>query len=208
MKMNNYEVIAAFFVPFIKIKFPKHQDHSFTYYIEKKDHKPLDWEHSVNTTYPNIPDDDTFVTSDQRDELKADLASCISEVFTEMNMPDKIKLKEFWYNIYHDGQGQEPHSHLPMIGDSVPYWCGIYYHQNTTPTVFNRSDRTFKVTEFPDAEKSVLGPCFYQTFCPHVEDGDILLFPAYLEHYILAEEKHRENMRVTFAFNVGLVNED
>ena len=136
-----------------------------------------------------------------------DLINDIKEVFSDLNMPNDIYFPNFWYNIYHNGQGQESHNHISEVGERLAYWSGIYYYQHSTPTVFKRSDYLYRTQEFPGHEKSQLNSCFYQTYYPHVEDGDMVLFPPYLEHYVpdlQFEEKNKEQMRVTFAFNIGL----
>lgn len=205
--MPNFDVFGAFYVPFIVIKFSNHNQYNFSKFIEKKDYRPKGWKKPIHTTFPNIPPDDTFISKEKNDQLKNDLIDDIKQVFSDLNMPNDIYFPNFWYNIYHDGQGQESHNHMSAVGERLAYWSGIYYYQNSTPTVFTRSDYLYKTQEFPGHEESHLNYCFYENFYPYVEDGDIVLFPPYLEHHVpdlQVDEKNKEQMRVTFAFNIGL----
>ena len=58
--------------------------------------------------------------------------------------------------------------------------------------------------KFNGYEKSALANCLTGSFCPNVEDGDILLFPPYLEHSVQSEPQHKSKMRMTFCFNIDL----
>jgi hypothetical protein len=96
---------------------------------------------------------------------------------------------------------------MSAVGEKLAYWSGIYYYQNSSPTIFTRSDYLYKTQEFSGCHDSDLGPCFYETFHPYVEDGDIVLFPPYLEHHVNSDTRYAKNMRVTFAFNIGLLED-
>ncbi len=37
---------------------------------------------------------------------------------------------------------------------------------------------------------------------PVVEPGDIIMFPAWLEHYVDVGDECKDNMRLTFSFNL------
>ena len=67
---------------------------------------------SLHTTFPGIPDDDLIVPPMVRDSLMRDLKDAVVEVSQELNIPTNIYLLQLWYNIYHDNQGQEKHTHF------------------------------------------------------------------------------------------------
>ena len=198
---NNFELIGLFPIPVIKIKFEDHYKYNFPE-VEKKDNKPDDWNCSVYTTFPNIQDDDPIVSPSVRDSLMSDLTDTFVKVFLELNIPNKISMHDFWYNIYHDNQGQEQHAHLPEVGGTLPFWSGIYYNKNPSPTNFIRSDITYRTHLFPGYDKTALASPLAAEFSPDVEDGDILLFPPYLLHSVKSLPKHKNKMRMTFSFNI------
>ena len=168
----------------------------------KKDAKPKDWTVSLNTTFPNIVADDDFISMEKAKELKSDISNTIASVFREMNISTDFILGDFWYNIYHQHQGQEPHNHL---GNLIPYWCGIYYNKNASATVFCKEFGAHAVHQVPDWENSQLSSFFTPVGHVSVAEGDILLFPPYLNHYVPEQEgiDSDDKMRVTFSFNLG-----
>lgn len=202
--MPDFDLLGAFYVPFIKIKFSNHKKYNFPKFIEKKDWRPNNWKIPVHTTFPNIPDNNQFISNKQKNDLKNDLIIDIKKVFSEINIPSDIYFPNFWYNIYHENQGQEPHNHLSGVGEKLAYWSGIYYYQNSSPTVFTRSDYLYKTQEFFGYENSGLSDFFNETFYPSINDGDIILFPPYLEHHVPIQNRTEKTMRVTFSFNIGL----
>ena len=196
-------MIGLFPVPLFKIKFKDHYKYNFPE-IEKKDQKPEEWWESVHTTFNNISDDDSLVPSTVRDSLKRDLKSSIVEVFEQLNLPINIEFLQLWYNIYHDNQGQEKHSQLSEVGSPLPLWSGVYYNKNASPTKFFNGNAMINTQKFRGCEETALSACLAEGHFPPVEDGDILLFPPYLEHSVESKPQHKDSMRMTFSFNIAL----
>ena len=200
---NNFEMIGLFPVPLLKIKFKDHYKYNFPE-VEKKDHKPDSWVKSLHTTFPSIPDDDLIVPSSVRDSLLRDLKDAIVDVSKKLNLPINIKFLSLWYNIYHDNQGQERHVHFSDIGKTVPFWSGIYYNKNASPTKFFNINDMVDTQKFCGFEKTSLSSCLAEACFPPVEDGDIVLFPPYLPHSVASKFEHKNKMRMTFSFNITL----
>ena len=200
---NNFELISIFPTGLIKIKFKDHHKYNFPE-VEKKEKKPDSWVKSLHTTFPYIPDDDLIVSPMVRDSLRRDLKDAVVEVSQELNIPTNIYFLQLWYNIYHDNQGQEKHSHLSEVGSPLPLWSGVYYNKNASPTQFFRSDKLYQTQLFEGYKQSGLAPCLAESGEFPVEDGDILLFPPYLEHSVESKPQHKNSMRMTFSFNIAL----
>ena len=62
-----------------------------------------------------------------------------------------------------------------------------------------------KTQQFKGCEKTKLLPCLAEAYYFPVEDGDILLFPPYLEHGVQPKDEHQDKMRMTFSFNITLI---
>ena len=201
--LKNFKTLGLFPVPLIKIKFKDHYKYNFPE-VEKKEKKPDSWVKSLHTTFPGIPDDDLIVPPMVRDSLMRDLKDAVVEVSQELNIPTNIYLLQLWYNIYHDNQGQERHNHLCEVGNSPSLWSGVYYNKNASPTQFFRSDSSYQTQIFDGYKQSALAPCLSPSLAPSVEDGDILLFPPYVEHSVESTLKHKNSMRMTFSFNINL----
>ena len=200
---KNFETIGLFPVPIIKIKFKDHHKYYFAE-VEKKDQKPDAWVDSVHTTFPNIPDDDLVVYPMIRDSLKIDLKSSIVEVFQQLNLPINIEFLQLWYNIYHDNQGQEKHNHFSQVGQLVPFWSGIYYNKNASPTTFFNNNFMIKTQEFDGFRETDLSSCLADACHFPVEDGDIILFPPFLEDSVDSTVEHKNSMRMSFSFNITI----
>ena len=196
-------MLGLFTVPLLLIKFDNHYKYNFPE-VEKKDQKPYTWRVPLHTTFPNIGDDDPIVSTEVRDNLSKDLLETIVNVFGEIGIPTNISFSNIWYNIYHDNQGQEKHNHIPMVGSSNPFWSGIYYNKNTSNTEFFRSDKLYLTQLFTGYEQTPMKDCLAESVMPIVEDGDIVLFPPYLEHSVKSKLEHKNKMRMTFSFNIDL----
>ena len=200
---EDFELMGLFPIPLIKIKFKYHDKYNFPE-VEKKENKPDEWNCSLNTSFPAIFDTDSIVSPTVRDSFIKDLLECVKEVIGKLNMPTNIGISQLWYNIYHDNQGQEPHHHLPMVGGTLPFWCGIYYNKNASPTTFHRSDRLYQTQLFTGYPESAMNGILGLHCSPPVEDGDILLFPPHLEHSVQSKPENKNKMRMTFSFNIGI----
>lgn len=197
------KVHQAFAIPVIQFKFTKHDEYEFPH-IKKIIRSPKDWPIPINTSYPNIQDDDPIVPPDLRERLKADLMVDIKNVLKELNIHNEFEMRHLWYNVMHDHQGVHPHHHLSDCRHRSPFWCGIYYNKNATPTQFHRHDDIIcRTQEFPGWLDSTIADCFKPKFIPDVEDGDIVLFPPHLTHSAFQKSL---KMRITFAWNIHLVD--
>jgi len=202
MKKPEYIIGGLFPVPTIKIKFKQHDKYNFPL-MAKKDAKPSTWEISLNTTFPNIITDDDFISMEKTEELKTDISNAIISVFKEINISTKFIISHFWYNIYHQNQGQEKHAH---VGPFYHYWSGIYYNKNVSPTVFCNREGPHDVHkhQIPDSASSKLEKLFMSDAVIPTMEGDIILFPPYLVHFV-PEQKNivsDDQMRITFSFNL------
>ena len=202
MKKPEYIIGGLFPVPTILIKFKQHDKYNFPP-VAKKNTMPEGWRIPLNTSFPNIEADDDFISMEKTEELKTDISNAIISVFKEINISTKFAITDFWYNIYHQNQGQEPHRH---IGPVCHYWCGIYYNKNAFPTIFCKGDgpHDIHIQQVPDHASSKLAGYFTYKSPITVTEGDIILFPPYLWHFV-PEQKNivsDDKMRVTFSFNL------
>lgn len=193
------ELKRLFSVPVIKFKFTKHNQYNFPF-IERSERIPDGWEISLNTSFPFTEDDDPYVTVDVRDNLQEDLLYDISKVLKKLELPDKIYMDQFWYNVYHDNQGQEAHDHATGSGGINAYWCGIYYNRGSSPTTFHAPHRYMKTT-VPSEIGPLMDQFYTDMYDVEVEDGDVILFPNYVVHEV-RPDLDRRDMRLTFSFNI------
>jgi len=199
--MKEIKLHGAFSAPFIQFPFSNHKKYTFPE-IERSERKPQDWVASVNTSFPDIAEDDPYISTIFKNKLKRDLRADIKEIFRDLDIKNDFEMNQFWYNVYHEQQGQEPHDHLSDCTDKNPFWSMIYYNKGTTPTVFTRSDGWYRTQEFPGWNDCKINSCFQHDYVPEIVEGDVILFPPYIKHYV----GHTiPEMRVTFASNLILV---
>jgi len=199
--LKSYDVIEVFSTPIIKTRFPYHKKYKIGNY-EKKEHFPSTWKIPLNTSFPNIEENDDFIDQNTLIMLKQDIKKCVDKLFRKINVTSDYYFEDFWYNIYYKDHGQEPHDHLPSnINSNISYWSGIYYAKNASPTTFIRNDLFKNSLNFFNNDRNKLKKYFNDIF-PSVKEGDILLFPSYLIHAVPIIKKDNY-MRVTFAFNIN-----
>jgi hypothetical protein len=188
----------------LQFSFNNHKKYNFPNAVETVN-KPDNWDLPLNTSFPNIKPDDSFINLETQVSLKYDLLQCIQDSLQKINLPNTVDFLNFWYNIYHNKQGQEPHWHLPSVGNVMPYWSGVYYNKNCNPTVFHRDHGSYRTHNFAGAENSEVADCSWVEYRPDISDGDIVLFPPHLIHSVRLEPQHAELMRLTFSFNLRLI---
>lgn len=198
------ELIPLFATPVIKFRFSKHKNYNFPD-IGRSEKIPDGWEISLNSSFPLIEDDDPYISSHVRDSLENDLLSDIKKILTKLDISNSIFMESFWYNIYHDNQGQEPHEHICGAGSSNNYWSGVYYSKGASPIKFHSAHKYMKLCTPPE-----VGPIMSDFYCDmydlEVDDGEAILFPPWLVHEVVPD-KTRKNMRLTFTFNIGYNDE-
>ena len=207
---NQMEVHRLFSVPILHFKLSTHNEYVFNYpkVGELKNNKPMSWVGAVNTTFPKAKGDN-IVSKEQLERLKSDIVKEIEVAFLHLNLTSKFTIDDFWYNIYEKGFGQEAHDHLSYNPVTDSLWSGVYYHKNCSsiPTVFLRPDSKFRCQLFDGCGYSQIGDAFLGNWSPQVSDGDIILFPPYLQHYVFCDIDDVET-RMTFSFNIDRTTED
>lgn len=198
------ELKTLFAVPLIKFRFSNHEKYKFPY-IERKERIPEGWQKSLNTSFGQGENGDDFISAEKKSNLIFDISQDIKMIFLNLKMPTNFKIRHFWYNIYHDNQGQEIHDHLSGAGLKNNYWSGIYYNTNSSPTLFYRPYRQHKVSMVPEYHNPdcYMYDYYQDTYFPQVSDGDIILFPPWIEHSVDTDETFKNKMRLTFAFNLS-----
>ena len=198
-------VIPLFSTPIIQFKFEKHDDYVNQFdNWERVDRFPISWSTPLNTSFPNISEDDPYVDSSVTNKLKDDIMFQLKKVMLNQNIPTDLYYQCFWYNAYYKGQGQEPHNHLSVDGED-PLWSGIYFAKNCYPgqLVFVKTEYSHRSQQWFDWDKSKL-KTYYQEISPtQFSSGDVVLFPPHLHHSVKVDERNIDNQRLTFSFNIS-----
>ena len=89
-----------------------------------------------------------------------------------------IEISEMWRNVYTKNDCQEPHIHPKCQWSFV-----IYENINESRTVFQNPSR-YLLTSCIDAYG--VNDVFVESIKPKLTNGDIIIFPSFVEHYVLS----------------------
>ena len=121
-----------------------------------------------------------------------------------------IEIDEIWFNYYIDGEYQEQHNHLDSAME--------------VRTKSNSPISTFSCIHFLCYDKEVHNPVVFKDpisiirshsfeFASHkhddghkpdINEGDMIMFPSYLEHEVKSGRPTPDNPRITISFNLNL----
>jgi len=94
-----------------------------------------------------------------------------------------------------------------MDGRRPVFLSGVYYSKNPTPTTFYPVSTHFRTIRYRGIERSGIRESMYDFYHFHPTEGQIILFPPYLEHEVLNRQEHQKpHGRLTFSFNLVLAN--
>ncbi len=109
---------------------------------------------------------------------------------------------DIWYNYYDKGSYQELHEHIADPFQKIHFSCIHYLSYDKevhTPAEFQDPISSIRAHSLT-LDKDFVGD-FY---IPQVEEGDLIMFPAYLQHRVLPQ-KVSNVPRITLSFNFRLL---
>ena len=111
----------------------------------------------------------------------------LDEFQTESQSYGNMILTDLWLNVYESQNWQEKHIHSPG------QWSGVYYVH------FDPNEH--KATNFYHPCETLLATAgiTQNTLVPWVQEGDMIIFPSWLEH--AAPMNKSSKMRSTISFN-------
>lgn len=148
---------------------------------------PSSWNCSVNSSFGQDNGWLVDIVSMYRDNY--------DEYFAQFNMKCNMHLIDIWYNEYFNSQYQERHHHLPADISCIHYISLAESHSGTT---------FINPYSLHNASNSLMNCKSPHTFTPYVQEGDIVIFPSYLEHFVRVQSV--EEQRITLSWNYRLSN--
>ena len=117
----------------------------------------------------------------------------------------KLKVTSMWANINPKGGSNTVHSHQSPCGMPNPLvLSGCYYARvpaNSGQFVLEDFSRPMRYLQLPFQQPNLINS-FTVKVPP--KEGDLLLFPAWMEHSVEANSSNEE--RISIAFNVAIIN--
>jgi len=175
----------------------------------------------LNERYKNLEPPDSWITNklhtsfnridDDHDELffsghnfyqkilEKSYKKCFENFF---NAEYIISIKSIWYNYYLENEYQEWHNHLGSIFSPAHFACVhflSYDNEIHQPTVFKDP-----LDKFRDHSYELEYDYCMQNI-PNIKEGDLLMFPSYLDHCVHPVKKSQKCPRITISFNITLL---
>jgi len=162
---------------------------------------PEDWAtDNLKTSFEGEPKGKEVLVGKNNVLLKKYYSDAITEIF-DREITWEI-VDDIWYNYYEKGSYQELHEHIADPFQKIHFSCIHYLSYDRgvhTPTEFHDPISAIR------AHSLTLDNDFVGDFyIPQVEEGDLIMFPAYLQHRVLPQ-KVSDIPRITLSFNFRLL---
>lgn len=133
---------------------------------------------------------DYFENLDKSPEYTNEVISCITEEITKFCDTTKAdwRMTNLWFQVYEKYNNFSIHNHGPEG------WSAVLYVE------FDKEDHcsTIFYSPYPSWEKETLG--IYQSYIPEVSEGDLIIFPASIQHE--ASSNFSDKKRTIISFNL------
>ena len=158
---------------------------------------PKHWAtNNLRTSFESEPKGKEIFTKENNSILTDYYNEAITELFDKEVAWEIVN--GIWYNYYQKNSYQERHEHIASPFEKIHFSC-VHY--------LSYDKEVHTATEFHDpisalrAHSLTLDRDFVgDYFMPTVEEGDLIMFPAYLEHRIFPQ-KVSNTPRITLSFN-------
>ena len=161
------------------------------------------WDCDVDTTYnqPYTESMDVFPWH----EYLAGVRSNISIMAEELGSPPfQARPHGAWVNVYRDGQFQELHDHVErQTTCSVIYFANYDHELDARVSFRNSKSDKYKYSNF-----NRLLPHDFAMYCPVVKEGDVLIFPGFMEHSVGKQKGDRTRVTVSCNITILAMNEE
>ena len=162
---------------------------------------PEDWAtDNLKTSFEGEPKGKEVLVGKNNILLKKYYSDAISEIF-DREITWEI-VDDIWYNYYEKGSYQELHEHIADPFQKIHFSCIHYLSYDReihTPAEFQDPISAIRAHSLT-LDKDFVGD-FY---IPQVKEGDLIMFPAYLQHRVLPQ-KVSDIPRITLSFNFRLL---
>jgi hypothetical protein len=140
------------------------------------------FESNVETTLEG----ETLFDKDSMNYLNLELTKMLSYLLKPYCKNFSFNVPNIWINKYHEKDYQGSHVH-PSDFSFI-----IYYKVDRSHTVFNSPVK--KLLESSNTK------CFFTNYEPNLKQGDIIVFPSYIEHWVRPNSNN-----TTVAGNIKIV---
>jgi len=169
-------------------------------------YKPNSWGEDVHTSIVYQKCDNNieyFKKSNIPIDLVIEIDRVVQKSVEQFGVEDlgKFYIAEMWYNAYKNRQYQHMHDHS---NNNNMLFSGIYYmkyneKQHSATRFYNPH---FKI----NYDKTIIQKNSFFVKQPEIKENDVFIFPSNVVHDVLPQES--DDLRITIAFNVALLNDE
>jgi len=140
---------------------------------------------------------------DKQDKINPYYINCIKKFFDE---EFEILIHEKWFNYYVDGEYQESHDHLSANIFAAPSHFSCIHYLSFDKTRHEPVRFTDPIEKIRYTSLNLRSNNYNSVYTPEVKEGDFLMFPSYLDHYVKPSQPTPDYPRITISLNFAVIN--
>jgi len=109
-----------------------------------------------------------------------------------------------WYNYYVKHSNQEIHSHIKLTGNYFPLFSGVHFlklnKDHSRLSFYNPNQLSILYNDSNFFKNNIKSSFSCIIFEPDIKQGDIIIFPSFLEHAVFPQKI--DDPRITISFNI------
>jgi hypothetical protein len=167
-----------------------------------KENPPKGWlTNNIMTSFYGEPKDNEIFFGDNsyfQEILENNYSKCFDNFFDDYY---EISVDKMWYNCYVNGEYQESHDHLGSFFSPSTFSCVHFLSFDKTrhkPLCFyDPLSQIRGSTTIEFGSHNYKNPVFLD-----IEEGDLIMFPSFLQHSVYPSPPTPDYPRITIAFNI------
>jgi len=118
------------------------------------------------------------------------------------DLPVEFDFESIWFNHYDNGDWQEEHTHTGNHVFQFPATFSCIHFLKFDPKVHQAPIFVDPYEEVRQSSLEMVSNLTTNRVTPNVREGDIIMFPSYLRHFVPKGIDTPGNPRITIAFNI------
>lgn len=125
------------------------------------------------------------------------------EKFFDLNV--QLGIDNLWFNYYTNGEWQEIHSHTGNSVFQYPATFSCIHFLKFDPRIHSPVVFVDPYEPLRNVSLEMASNRYQSKYSPNIKEGDIIMFPSYLQHFVPKGQPSPNNPRITIAFNLQVL---
>lgn len=125
------------------------------------------------------------------------------EKFFDLNV--QLGIDNLWFNCYTNGEWQEIHSHSGNCVFQYPATFSCIHFLKFDPEIHSPVVFVDPYEPLRNVSLEMASNRYQSKYAPNIKEGDIIMFPSYLQHFVPKGKPSPNNPRITIAFNLQVL---